>query len=186
MASLQERISEQLDSMTPRDRNLATGLVVGLAILIVGGITMYLQGMLADVSSRVSSLDGNVVMVQAMRAELDDTKAMIQARRSAVEEQGKVQVTAFVEKVAQDTEVSEQLKSVKPGSAEIVGEFKQTEYTLSLKQMELEAALRFLYALETAEYPIAVRKAELKTQKVRGERMINLDLDVVTFSVVES
>jgi hypothetical protein len=177
-------ISEQLEAMSTRDRNLATGLAAGLVLLLAGAMTWSLQSMIADHASRVVLAKQNLMSVREMALEYED----LQARLAAAEEgMGAFQadsMSTYLDTWAAQAGVS--LRNVQETDAAVVGNFKERDFRVEVERAELGGVLQFLHAIETSPYLIKVRSANFKVKEVKRERTIDLDLDLRTFSKEDS
>ena len=170
-----------LDSLSPRDRKLLSAMAIFFGTVFVGGLWWFVLGLVADKNADLARKHDvlellNVAAEQYRIAE--ETIAASEERLSQYQGEG---FKPFVEKTAKQESV--ELGSVNSKSSETVGTVKSTLYKVELKKVDLGNALDFLNALETSGYPMRVENAHFKTVKVRGEKLINLSLEVVAFSL---
>ena len=177
---------EQLDAMSSRDRNLLTGLVVFSGLMLVGVLTWTLLGSLDNQASRVREAKQSLLDIQYMKGEYYSSKAQIDAAEARMVQYGGDAVSAFVEQIAIQEGVSDGLVKVPETGRETIGRFRQTAYKIELKRVSLEGALGFLYSLETSGRPLRVKSAAFKTVSVKRERMIDMNLELLTYTFEES
>jgi hypothetical protein len=178
-------ISEQFEAMSTRDRNLATGFIAGVAVLVVGLITWQLQSTIVDRASRVILAKENLMTVQ----ELAQTYEGVQQRLASAEARmGTFQpdsMSTYLDGWASEAGV--QLKNVQETDAKVVGAFRERDFRVEVQRGELDGIVKFLHAIETSPYTIKVRSANFKVRDSKKEgRSIDLDLDLIAFSKEKS
>ena len=175
----------QLELMSPRDRKLLLGLVgfgtvVGLLLMV-----WTLKGALDDKASRVRLAKQNLVTAQQYQAEYRAAAAQLADQESRLLDYKNQPISAKIEAIASQRGVLEQLRSVNENGSEIVGNIKQTSYSVDFKAMPIESAIGFLYDLETDPYPVSVNLADLKVSKGRDGKTMSLTLEVTVFKLAE-
>jgi hypothetical protein len=173
------------ESLSPRDRKLAAGLVgsVGLAFVVLFAYGAY--SVLASKSAHVRSV--KEALVQMQQAQIDYRQA--EATFSAHEERlrDKEPLSAFLESLAEKHQISDELKNINAqGQPELVGTLSQQRYTVEIKKAPQENIFRFLHDLETSGYPASVEQASFKGQATKEGNMMNLTLELVVLSVGDS
>jgi hypothetical protein len=180
--SFAEWLDEQMESMSTRDRHLATGFVAVLAVLLVGVITWQLQSVIADRASRVILAKENLVAAQELADEYGGLREKVEAAESRMGEFKPDSMNTYLEAWAAQAGVAANLNSIQPMDTKSVGDFQQRDFRVQIKDGDLGGVLRFLHAIEVSPYPIKVRSAEFAVSEVQRERMIDLNLDLETFS----
>lgn len=179
-------VVDQLDNLSTRDRTLLTGMGMVLLVVIVGFITMSLRSTIDDQASRVRTAKDNLVMVQELAQDYATAQAAVTAAEARLKSYEERSLRAFVEQIAMQAGVNDSLRAVDKVSSEVVGNFQQSEYKVELKQVELEDALKFVYGLETSEYPLQVKAARFRTSLLKREKVIDLNLEVIATSISEA
>lgn len=176
--------NEQLDAMSRRDRMLLTGLVSGLALLIALFILRSAYGVVEDANSRLAVARERLVDVRDLVEDQRGLAKRIAAVEAQMERFDPSQTATYVERWAQETGVAQNLKEVRERGSNIVGAYRERDYRVELDKADLKSVLRFLHAIETAEFPVRIRTASLKARDDRRVemRMIDLDIEIVTFS----
>jgi type II secretory pathway component PulM len=172
-----------LETLSPRDRRLFVGLVVfGTGVLLLG-FWWVLHGMLASEASRVREAKEHLSRMLDLQTEYNAATARFDAQRDRLAESTSKPVSAFIEELATEHGLNQQLSAVRQQQTEEIGDVAQTRYTVELKKAMQEPLYRFLYALETSGYPARVEQATFKTTPVKGEKLMDLTLELVVLSV---
>lgn len=176
--------TEQFDAMRPRDRWLATGLVSSLALVLAGAVVFGAYSLVQDARSRLDIAKERLLDVTELAAEQEVLAARLQAVEARMDRFNPSQVATYVESWATQAGVKPQLKEVRETSSATVGEYRERDYRIELDDADLTNVIRFLYAMETAPFPVRVRTASFKSRKDRrAESMvIDLSVDLVTYS----
>lgn len=184
--AFRDQVQTQLDNMSPRDRRLATGLLAFLMLVVV-----YLTW--SQVSSRLSAMQSDLDRVATVRdrialmmAEYEVAEAEVTQSEDRLSRFQGQQVTTFVEAKASEAGIRDELRAVDPTENEVIGNIKQSTYKIQVQRASLDGIVQFLHALETDEFPIVVSSARFKTNFVKGERLISLDLEVVAYELVDA
>ena len=59
-------------------------------------------------------------------------------------------------------------------------------YSVSLSKLGTEQIANFLYQIETTGYPLRIRNLKIKAKKSKGERLMNLSMDVSAFRILDN
>lgn len=185
ISSLWANINEQLEAMSPRDRNLLLGLVTGLMFLATVGITLTLKGAVTDRESRVEVATSNLETAQVIAAEYGELQQQLTVAEGRMSTFNPGQFNTYIESWAASAGVREGLKEVKEDANEVVGDFRRREYSVRIDRMPLENVLKFLYAVETSDFPIQVRNSEFRVKKIRDGRLVDLSLKIESYAKEE-
>jgi type II secretory pathway component PulM len=178
-------LDRMLETLSPRDRRLFVGLVLFVVALLVFGFWWLLHGLLESEASRVREAKDHLTRIQALSVEHAEAKARFDAQRDRLAESAAKPVSAFVEELANEHGLNQALTAVRQQQVEEIGDVMQTRYTIELKRSTQEPLYRFLYALETSAYPARVEQAQFRTAFVKGEKLMDLSLDLVVLSIRE-
>lgn len=176
-------IQAQLDSLSPRDRKLLTGLVIGGLLAFAVFLWWTISGSIESRAADVRRVRDTQAQLELMFAEYGQAAIKVQAAEERLAQYQGQQVTTFVEELASRASVRDQLRAVDEQGSELVGNIMQTNYKVDIQKVELQNALDFLYELETSGFPVAVQTAQFKTAFVRREKRINLTLELVAYSL---
>lgn len=176
--------SEQFDAMRPRDRWLATGLAATLALLVAVGIVFGAYSLVQDARSRLEVARERLADVSELAAEQETLAAQLSAVEARMDKFNPSQVATYVESWATQSGVKPQLKEVRETSSTTVGEYRERDYRIELDDASLPNIIKFLYAMETAPFPVRVRTASFKARKDRRAEttVIDLTVDMITYS----
>lgn len=184
IASATAFVERQLESLSPRDRRLLLGLLSFGVIVGLGLLWWTLYGVLDDKASRVRTARENLASAKLYQAEYQTAAASLAAQESRLGQFASKRVSAHLEEIAGRRGLADNLKAINESGSEVVGNIKQTRYSVDLKDLEHVDAIGFLYDLETSGYPASVNTADFKTKKTRdGGNVLNLSLELVVFSL---
>lgn len=180
-------LREQIDTLSPRDRMLATGLIAVVALAFAGLVVWGARGLVEDAVSRLEVAHARLDEVRGDVA----TQRVLAARLAAAEERmaqfKPSQMNTYVEGWATASGVLAQLKEVRETGTEVVGGYRERAYRVELDDADLPGVVKFLYAIETAPFPAKVRNATFNARDDRRNetRVIDLELEVVTYAIAE-
>lgn len=187
MSALQRgvtRIEGVVETLSPRDRKLLGGLALSLSVGFVILLWTTLYNVLQDRAGRVRDAKTQLGEALALQEAYVSAAAVLRAQEGRLRQHAGTPVTAFVEKLASEAELSGALKSVNErGKPEQVGSISQATWTIDLLKAPLDAIVEFVFELETSGYPIAVQEATFKASGKPGAKVIDLKLDVVVYEV---
>lgn len=179
-------VERQLESLSPRDRKLFVGLVLGLGIVVVGVLWFWLHGMLDDKASRVRNAKTKLEEIRLLQAEYLDAAGRIEEQEARLAQFQGQRVSAYIEQVAAKRGVNEQLRSVHEAGTEEVGNIRQSTWRIELKRIGYEAAFGFIYELETSGFPTHIDMAQFRTVRSREGKDLDVTLEITVYSLAES
>ena len=181
-----QTINGQLDQLSPRDRKALTVLVLFVLVLVAALFTWFLKGSLDDAASRVRAAKDTFEVMAVMEEQYLEAQATVTRSEARLRQYQGERFSAFMERIAQQTRVQENLRTVDEVGKESLGGIQQTRYNVELKKVGYAAAVDFLYDLETSGYPMRIENANFKTVFSAGERQLDLRLEIVTLSLEEA
>jgi hypothetical protein len=177
-------VDRTLDGLSPRDRRLLVGLVLFFGVTLTFGYCWVIRGFLTDRATRV------IEAKEAHAAVLDDSRRLAVANAAFEHEQSRLaaastkSVPAWVEELAKKHQLEQALAKVTDTTSEPVGEsLVQTHYTVELKKAPQEQLYRFVYDMETSEFPASIDSAKLRVAVVKKDKFLDATLDIVVLSV---
>jgi hypothetical protein len=176
-------IDAQIENLSPRDRKLLLGLVAFVSIVGFGFLLLFVRGAVDDKASRVRTAKDNLEMIEAMTVEYVSAAEKVKRGEERLERFGNESLSAYIERVAREKGLEQNLTGVSPQDSEVVGSIRQTGYRVDMKKIPLESALDFVYEIETSGYPLSVELARFKTVMQSGEKVIDLTLDLVAYQL---
>lgn len=183
LAPLADRARDQLASMSARDRRLLLGLgILGLLTVVFGGIFL-MKGSLEAREGRVADRQETLRRVQLLAGEYATARAQAEKIEAKVAEHADTDLSAYLEQVAQRTNVSDRLDSVRQKSTTDDGDLQETTYAVSLSKLMQEELATFLYEMESSGYPLRVRTMTVKSRKRAEEVTLNVDLDISAYQL---
>ncbi|MGC6494242.1 MAG: hypothetical protein ACON5B_15520 [Myxococcota bacterium] len=173
-------LREQVDAMSPRDRSLFAGLVALLGLVLVGLFTWSLQSVIDDRASRVVLAKENLGDVQAMAVDLVGLDAKLKVAEAKMSNFKPQLIPTHLEEWAKRASVP--LKRSEETGSQVQGQYRELMYTVEVEDASLEGLVKFLYAIETSEFPIEVDTVEFDAKTVRQERSMSLHLELRAYS----
>jgi len=181
-----DRARDQLASMTERDRKLLLGLLVFFGLLLVGGGIFSMKSSLDTRQARVTDRQDTLRRVQLMAADYGESHDKAEQIAAKVAEHGDTDLSAYLEQVAQRTNVGDRLDSVRQKSQTSDGGLVETVYAVKLSNLTQEELPSFLFEMESTGYPIKVRNMTVKSRKRSDQVTLNVDLDVSAFKLASA
>lgn len=182
MAKLLHKIQDALSQMSARERRLVIGGSVALLItIIIGGgwgAWSHINSLEQDVSDREEAL--RQIQMMAMDHASNVEKAALIA--TSLEENQNTTMQSFVEKKAAEVGIQrDRLDAIKGKTPISRGTLEETSFTVELSKLSLEDAMNFINVLEASDFPMVIRNTKFKTQKISGEKLIRLTLEIAAY-----
>jgi type II secretory pathway component PulM len=182
MAKLLHKIQDALSQMSARERRLVIGgSVVMLITIIIGGGWggwSHISSLEQDVSDREEAL--RQIQMMAMDHASNLEKAALIA--TSLEENQNTTMQSFVEKKAAEVGIQrDRLDAIKGKTPITQGTLEETSFTVELSKLTLEDAMNFINVLEASDFPMVIRNTKFKTQKISGEKLIRLTLEIAAY-----
>lgn len=181
-----DRIRDQLASMSERDRKLMLGLGVFATLVIVFGGIWLMKGALDARETMVADRQETLRRIHLLAADYADSQAQAEAIEARVAEHSETDLSAYLEQVAQRTNVGDRLDAVRQKSTTDDGDLQETIYAVKLTRLLQDEFAAFLYEMESSGFPLRVRSMTVKTRKRAGEVTLNVDLDIAAFKLSSS
>lgn len=181
---LKARFSDVLASMSPRDRKLFVGLVVGGYLVVLGGLFWFASRQLADVQSRIASAEQTLGLVTGLAADAESASADIKRIDEQMAKYAGQDLASFVERAAQKTGVSTNLQGVREKQVVTEGSVEEHMFTIDVAKVSLQQLVEFLYEIETTGYPLKIRTMKTKVVSVSGVKMLNVSMEVSAFRML--
>ena len=183
---LTARFDAVLDGMSARDRKLLIGLAGFALLVLVGGGFSLISGTLDGMDAELEQRRQDLAYVNALKSDYNDGASQLQDIEAELAKHQDTSLSAFMEQAASKAGIRERLDSVRENSVVELGALVQKNHTVSLSKISLEQALDFLYEIEGTGYPLRVTNANFKVVKVKGEKLLNLKLEVAAYSLLET
>ncbi len=178
--SMMDNLRDQFEAMTPRDRTLATALVASVTLVVAGGITWTLKGILNDLAANVIAAKADLAHAQEMSGEFSVVNAKLKAAEQRMGQFHSDQISTYLEDWAKTARMPT-MNTVKKTGEETQGRYRERDYHVDIDNAELGAVVSFLYAVETSPYPIRVKGAKFRADGTGDARTMDVGLDLVTY-----
>jgi type II secretory pathway component PulM len=186
IAALQERIQDLLASMSPRDRTMFIGLVIFAVVMVIGGSAYLMDRTLSDLESRIDSQKHTLQIMSAMAADYAESSEKSAQIEEELASNTSTDLSAFLEKSAKTTGISDRLDAVKEKSTSSDGVLQEKLYAVSLSELQLQELSEFLYEIETAGFPLKILTLKVKTRTKKGETTLSVDLDIASYTLLKT
>ncbi|MCP4808410.1 MAG: type II secretion system protein M [Proteobacteria bacterium] len=180
------RFDAVLDGMSARDRKLLIGLAGFALLALMGGGFSLISGSLDAMELELDQRRQDLAYVEALKGDYADSSAQLADIETELQKHQDTSLSAFMEQAASKAGIRERLDSVRENSVVELGALVQKNHTVSLSKISLEQALDFLYEIEGTGYPLRVSNANFKVVKVKGEKLLNLRLEVAAYSLLQT
>ena len=157
-------------NLTPRDRVLLVILVVAFTITgtLYGAKMMYEK--IRFLQDDISELQGDIQRLKTFQQEQEDLRQSVQEGEEIIAKHKNTALSAFLETTAQKLKIKEKLSSVSPKNTTKGTYFQEKNYTVSLRNLSTEEMGRFLYDIETNEYPLQIQSCNIVTKRSRAKK----------------
>jgi type II secretory pathway component PulM len=182
MAKLLHKIQDALSQMSARERRLVIGGSVAMLITIIigggwGGWS-HITGLEQDVSNREEALRQMQMMAMDHASNLEKAELIA----TSLEKNQNTTMQSFVEKKAAEVGIQrDRLDAIKGKTPITKGTLEETSFTVELSKLSLEDAMNFINVLEASDFPMVIRNTKFKTQKISGEKLIRLTLEIAAY-----
>lgn len=183
---LTARLDAVLDGMSARDRKLLMGLGAFALLVLIGGGFSLMSSSLDGLDSQLQQRHADLAYVNQLQSDYDTASVQLEAIEEELRKHEATSLSAFMEQAAGKAGIRESLDSVRENSVVELGSLIQKNHTVSLKRVTLDQAVSFLYEIEATGYPLRVSNANFHVVKVKGDKMLNLKLEVAAYSLVET
>lgn len=182
---IRERVQDVLAGMSQRDRRLLLGLVVSAALATLSGAGWWMKGTLSDLESRVESRSDSLHLLKVMSAEHEGAVGQSDEIKAKLKEHEGTDMSSFLEQAAKNSGVADRLNQVREKSTSTNGVLEEKLYAIALSKLTTDELSRFLFEVETSGYPLQIRTFKVKSRTRKGEKSLNVDMDVAAFRVLE-
>jgi hypothetical protein len=183
--ALRDRAQDALADMAPRDRGLLLGLVVLTTVGLAGGGAWWMHGTLSGLESRVETRADTLHLLKVMASEHEAAIGQSEEIKATLKEHSDTDMSSFLEQAAKNSGVADRLNQVREKSVTTNGVLEEKLYAVALSQLSTDEMSNFLFEVETSGYPLQIRTFKVKARTRKGEKTLNVDLDIAAFRVVE-
>lgn len=183
---LKLRFTALVTAMSARDRKLFVGLVVAFYVGVLGLFWWVASGAVGDERSRISLQEEKLALLKSLAEDQGATKSQVERIEAKLKEYKGQDLPSFIEKAASNTGVSANLQGVREKKHTTEGDLEETSYTVDLSKVSLQQLTEFLYEIETKGYPLKVRTLKTRVQTVAGAKLLTVNIELSSFSLVAS
>ena len=186
LQQLSDRVTDALGEMSPRDRKLLTGLMAAAFLGVIGGSGWWMKTHIGTMQSRLDDRKETLRLIEVMG---DDEKAASE-RAGQIEAELKrhagTDLSTYMEQTADKVGVRDRLDSVKEKQATVDGNLEEKMYAVSLSKLSVNEMARLLKEVESNGYPLKVRSLKLKTRNSGEEKLVDMNMEISAWRVVEA
>ena len=182
-SNLLQRSLSAVIALSPRDQFLLGGLIISvLSILSVGGI-MWLWQSVSGLEMKLENADEALITIEMLKSEQLDNVAKISSQEELLRSHEGTSLSAFLESKAQEIGIRDKLSAVRESSSAAGELLQEKRYTVSLKNLSTEEFSKFVYEIESTNYPLIIQTTTIKRRKIRDEITLNVTLDISVYSL---
>jgi hypothetical protein len=185
LQTLSDRVTDAMGEMSPRDRKLLTGLLVVGVVALIGGSGWWVNGRLNDMQARLDDRSETLRLIGVMA---DDEKLNAEKAgqiEAELKRHSGTDLSTYMEQTAEKVGVRDRLDSVKEKQAIVDGNLEEKLYAVALSKLTVTEMSKLVKELESNGYPLKVRSLKLKTRNSGDEKLIDMNLDISAWRVVD-
>lgn len=186
LQQLSDRVTDALGEMSPRDRKLLTGLMAAAFLGVIGGSGWWMKNHIGAMQSRLDDRKETLRLIEVMG---DDEKAAAE-RAGQIEAELKrhagTDLSTYMEQTADKVGVRDRLDSVKEKQSTVDGNLEEKMYAVSLSKLSVNEMARLLKEVESNGYPLKVRSLKLKTRNAGEEKLVDMNMEISAWRVVDA
>jgi|GEM_PF-2621958 hypothetical protein len=185
LQTLSDRVTDAMGEMSPRDRKLLTGLLVVGVVALIGGSGWWVNGRLHDMQARLDDRSETLRLIGVMA---DDEKLNAEKAgqiEAELKRHSGTDLSTYMEQTAEKVGVRDRLDSVKEKQAIVDGNLEEKLYAVALSKLTVTEMSKLVKELESNGYPLKVRSLKLKTRNSGDEKLIDMNLDISAWRVVD-
>lgn len=183
--AVRDRVQDALADMSPRDRGLLLGLFLTATVTVVGGGAWWMRGTLRDLGSRVESRSDSLHLLKVMASEHEVAIGQSDEIKAKLKKHSGTDMSSFLEQAAKNAGVADRLNQVREKSVTTSGVLEEKLYAVALSKLSTDEMSTFLFEVETSGYPLQIRSFKVKSRTRKGEKSLNVDMDIAAYRVVE-
>jgi hypothetical protein len=162
------------------------GLLLLMGFVFVGGTSWFIRGALDSRALAVIEAKQDLQTAYDLQVDYQRASEEIAKQEERLKKAPPQRLATYVESLASKHSVREGLRGVKEESATKESGIKITTYEVEFRKVSLEPLLNVLKDMESSNYPLRVEDARFKTVYFKREKLIDLTLEVVVYSLAEA
>lgn len=187
LGTVRVRFGELVGTMSPRDRRLFAGLVIGVLLFVVGGAGWVAKRYLADLRARVSDEEQTLQLIDAMAADYESSTKDIARIEDELRRHSGEELSPFMEKAAGKVGIGDNLKAVREkGAPRTDGNLETRTFSVELSGVTLQQLVDFLYEVEATSYPLQITSTRVKASGQAGARVLAVSMEVSAFRLTDA
>ena len=181
------RALETFSALPPRDRMLATSLIISTFFGGLGFGAYSMNTKLKTDRQEIERLEKSVELIQVLQAEQASLESEVAQIEESLAKNATTDLSAFLEQSATKSGFNPKEKSmqVREKSTTKDGRLQEKVFSVILSNLSTEEFGKFLFQTETAGYPLKIQTSTIKRRKRREEVTLNLSLDIAAYKLVE-
>ena len=136
---------------------------------------------------RLEDLNMKLDLITVLQEEQADIQQRVSKIENSLSRNATTDLSAFLEKSATQAGFNPKEKNmqVRDRNTVVDGNMQEKVFTVSLSNLTTEEFSNFLYKTETSGYPLQIQTSTVKTKKRKGEKVLQLTLDIAAYKLVE-
>ena len=184
MTKLMDRIRDAIVEMSPRDRLLLGGLVggLGLAVLVAG--FWWMDKEVSEIEAKIAASEATHQTLQTQIAQLRTAEAEVAVLEKRLSGHSGNTLASFIERTTKTVKVDDRLSGMSSRQSTRENDVETSRYAMTLKSLTLEELVNFLYAVETADYPVRIETMKVNRSKKDDQIVLSPTLELSAFSLI--
>jgi hypothetical protein len=154
-------------------------------VALIGGSGWWVNGRLHDMQARLDDRSETLRLIGVMA---DDEKLNAEKAgqiEAELKRHSGTDLSTYMEQTAEKVGVRDRLDSVKEKQAIVDGNLEEKLYAVALSKLTVTEMSKLVKELESNGYPLKVRSLKLKTRNSGDEKLIDMNLDISAWRVVD-
>lgn len=179
-----EKVESLIESLSPRDRRLLTGLVVFFLVALFAGASYLVRGVLEKSEGQIAYRTDQLLRAQDIVMESQALRSRVEAAEQSLGGEANFIIQSFIERQAQAAGITQDKVPSIQVRSDIPGErYKETLVEVQLKDIDLDALVRFLHSVEYGARPVHVKELRVRTGR-RDRAQLDVDLELTVVSLI--
>lgn len=185
MDPVRQRFSEVVADMSPRDRRLASGLVIFVVGSLLFGAWWLSSSILGDLQSRVTEREESLALLNVLASDNASAIEQVTSIEAELRKSAGQDLPSFIEKQAGKVGIAGNLQGVREKQVTTEGTLEEKTYSVEVSKITLEQLNGFLHAVETDGYPLRIRSMKTKTVTSAGVKSLTVTFEVSAFRLTD-
>lgn len=182
---VRSRFNALVAEMSPRDRALFVGLVLGAYFAAFFTAFWLATGILGDLRSRAALREDALARLTTLEAGYEANAGQVREIEATLRANASQDLPSFIEKAAGKAGVTDKLKGVREKAVDTEGNLEIKVYSIELDKVSLAETVDFLHETETGGYPLRIRTGRFKTTGAAGSRLLSVSLEAAAYRLTD-